>query len=278
MLKKFSLCCLLFLGACDNIFQNDYLDKNQYDIEYEDTYNVLIYDTQNSIVLSLLHVKQFEPDQFGQIEKIRKKYPEAVWDAELRASFLKGSINLPEVKKQVIKILQEHGVSMFSPAMQPQKANAAIRYYNVQIANVLKNHTPETLLYLDDALIDYYLFHPQIDNSVFDKDAPLPMKNAAKLIAISRFDNQKWHEKISKCIRRRSKLLMSPNIGLNIRFCASGYDKVVTKEAQKAFRQLLPYRRFYENLMPVPDAKNMKQIFSKDGKHFMWMPTNQTAN
>ena len=94
LLSGFWLLC-----GCPNGIGADYLDQKTYALEDEASYAVLIYDIHNSFILSLLGVQSDGPDQAGQIEALRKRDEYAVLDQELFAALVKGSMNLPAIKR-----------------------------------------------------------------------------------------------------------------------------------------------------------------------------------
>lgn len=66
----------ILTGCKQNETPPNYLDVQKYTINEELTYTVLLYDTRNSIILSMLNAAKDTPDQAAEVLAIRQKHPE----------------------------------------------------------------------------------------------------------------------------------------------------------------------------------------------------------
>ena len=111
-------------------YGEDFKDTNIYPIENEIDFSILMYDYQNSLILSLLGVKEKLPNQAGQIDSILKENFNEGIDALLKASFIKGRMNLLKVKKDVIQELKQMNVHLLKkvpPLEELKKSNETLR-------------------------------------------------------------------------------------------------------------------------------------------------------
>lgn len=267
LLSGFWLLC-----SCPNGIGADYLDQKTYALEDEASYAVLIYDIHNSFILSLLGVQSDGPDQAGQIEALRKRDEYAVLDQELFAALVKGSMNLPAIKERTIREIRKQKISIWKRKFSFTKLAKAASYYNQELDQKLKSFNKAGSLNLAEALIDRYIFDPDIDYGLFEEGLPIPLVNSAVSIAVTRFDNRKWHEKIFKCGKEQAARNKDSSLDEQLLPCFKDYSRAVSKEAAKVAGELLPYRTYFENIQPVPDKTEMVKKTSEDGKSYMWVP------
>ena len=267
LLSGFWLLC-----GCPNGIGTDYLDQKTYALEDEASYAVLIYDIHNSFILSLLGVQSDGPDQAGQIEALRKRDEYAVLDQELFAALVKGSMNLPAIKERTIREIRKQKISIWKRKFSFTKLAKAASYYNQELDQKLKSFNKAGSLNLAEALIDRYIFDPDIDYGLFEEGLPIPLVNSAVSIAVTRFDNRKWHEKIFKCGKEQAARNKDSSLDEQLLPCFKDYSRAVSKEAAKVAGELLPYRTYFENIQPVPDKTEMVKKTSEDGKSYMWVP------
>lgn len=267
LLSGFWLLC-----GCPNSIGADYLDQKTYALEDEASYAVLIYDIHNSFILSLLGVQSDGPDQAGQIEALRKRDEYAVLDQELFAALVKGSMNLPAIKERTIREIRKQKISIWKRKFSFTKLAKAASYYNQELDQKLKSFNKAGSLNLAEAFIDRYIFDPDIDYGLFEEGLPIPLVNSAVSIAVTRFDNRKWHEKIFKCGKEQAARNKDSSLDEQLLPCFKDYSRAVSKEAAKVAGELLPYRTYFENIQPVPDKTEMVKKTSEDGKSYMWVP------
>lgn len=244
------------LSACGDNNTNNYLDERKYSVEDEYTYSVLLYDYHNSLILSLLGAKNNNFNQAEQIEEIRKRNGYKVNEAELRAAILSGTMNMLMVKEKTIAELHKQQVSLLNEHLEADAVQNTMKYYMEELYRA-KAKLMAGNMFMNDALIDYYILNPRINYDSFDKELPLPLVNTASSIAITRFDNLQWHKKIADCLQEKSlgkQELPNPE---NVIFCAKDYTQAVSEEAAKVSRQLLPFRKHFEAVRPLADkSKN----------------------
>lgn len=250
----------------------DYPDQKTYALEDEASYAVLIYDMHNSFILSLLGMQSDGPDQAGQIEELRKQDEYAVLDQELFAALVKGSMNLPAIKERTIREIRKQKISIWKRQFSFEKLTKAASYYNQELDKKLKSFNKAESLNLAEAFIDRYIFDPDIDYGLFEEGLPIPLVNSAVSIAVTRFDNRKWHEKIFKCVQEQAARNKDSSLGEQLLPCFKDYSRAVSKEAAKVAGELLPYRTYFENIQPAPDKTEMTKKTSEDGKSYMWVP------
>lgn len=87
-----ALCGLWVLNSCGDDNAKVYLEEKKYAIEDEISYSAVLYDSQNSLILSLLGMESNNPDQARQIDEIREQNHYVVEDAELRAAIQLGRV------------------------------------------------------------------------------------------------------------------------------------------------------------------------------------------
>lgn len=197
------------------------------------------------------------PDQAGQIEALRKRDEYAVLDQELFAALVKGSMNLPAIKERTIREIRKQKISIWKRKFSFTKLAKAASYYNQELDQKLKSFNKAGSLNLAEALIDRYIFDPDIDYGLFEEGLPIPLVNSAVSIAVTRFDNRKWHEKIFKCGKEQAARNKDSSLDEQLLPCFKDYSRAVSKEAAKVAGELLPYRIYFENIQPVPDKTEM---------------------
>lgn len=264
---------LWILSACGDNNAKNFLDERKYSVEDEYTYSVLLYDYHNSLILSLLGVESDNPDQAAQIEEIRKSDSYKVSDAELRAALLAGTMDMPTVKEKAVAEIRKQQMSLLNGHFNLEAVQNIMKYYTEEL-DAAEDKLKAGNLSLDDALIDYYIFNPHIDYSMFDEGLPLPLVNTASSIAVTRFDHLKWHKRISDCLLEKSSGKKTGTVSKKIIFCAEDYTRAVSEEAVKISRQLLPFRRHFEISRSVPDKSEMVKEVSSDGQSYIWESQN----
>ncbi len=264
---------LWILSACGDNNAKNFLDERKYSVEDEYTYSVLLYDYHNSLILSLLGVESDNPDQAAQIEEIRKSDSYKVSDAELRAALLAGTMDMPTVKEKAVAEIRRRQMSLLNEHFNLEAVQNIMKYYTEEL-DAAEDKLKTGNLSLDDALIDYYIFNPHIDYSMFDEGLPLPLVNTALSIALTRFDHLKWHKKISDCLLEKSSGKQAGTVSKKIILCAEDYTRAVSEEAVKISRQLLPFRRHFEISRSVSDISKMVKEVSPDGQSYIWEPQN----
>ncbi len=197
------------------------------------------------------------PDQAGQIEALRKRDEYAVLDQELFAALVKGSMNLPAIKERTIREIRKQKISIWKRKFSFTKLAKAASYYNQELDQKLKSFNKAGSLNLAEAFIDRYIFDPDIDYGLFEEGLPIPLVNSAVSIAVTRFDNRKWHEKIFKCGKEQAARNKDSSLDEQLLPCFKDYSRAVSKEAAKVAGELLPYRIYFENIQPVPDKTEM---------------------
>lgn len=261
------------LTACGDNNAKNYLDERKYSVEDEYTYSVLLYDYHNSLILSLLGVENDNPDQAAQIEEIRKRDSYKVGDAELRAALLTGTMDMPTVKEKTVAELRKRQMSLLNEHLDLESVQSIMKHY-VEELDAAKAKLKAGNLYIEDALIDYYIFNPHINYDTFDDGLPSLLVNTASSIAVTRFNHLKWHKKISDCLLKKISNKPSGTVSEKIILCAEGYTRAVSEEAAKISRQLLPFRHHFEISYPVPDKSKMVKEVSSDGQSYIWRPKN----
>lgn len=169
---------MCILGTCGEGNSTTSFGEKKYSIEDECTYTVLLNDYRNSLILSLLGVESNNPDQAAQIEEISQQNNYDVADAELRAAILAENMNMPYIKEKNIKKLRAQPVNLIDRSLKE-----AMGYYNERLKAAKDKFTNGKALIIEDAVIDYYIFNPNIDYGLFDTELGLPFINMAKLIA-----------------------------------------------------------------------------------------------
>ena len=272
MNKKYILLFLPFLPLLTNCNQKEtlpnYLDTQKYTISEESTYTILQYDMRNSIILSMLDAKKDTPDQAAEILSIRKRAPEKYIDAKLRMALLDGNINQLDIKQKTIEEIRKQNINLYKGEFDVESLQKATAYYTEQITKTQNKLAKSSGLSLKDAFIDLYIFEPTLNPDYLEEDAPLPLLNAAKQIAVSRFDNIQWHKRISACVKEKST--ESNDFAQNIIDCANDYTKAFSQETTKVIKELHPHQKEFFNLQPMPDKTKMKKVLSQDGTTYIW--------
>lgn len=255
---------LLCLPACGDDAANQ--QQSKYNIEDEYTYSILMYDLNNSLILSILGAPSNIPDQAAQIDAISLQHPEIVADATLRLALLKGGVNMPEIKQKTIENLHQAQVNLMKTNITPEQFSQVMKDYMTKLSQVRENFEKSNNLPLEDAMIDAVIFNPQIDFSSFDENLPKPMIAMARQIAVSRQDNQLWHKNIGKCVETKPQdEKIRSVIG-----CSEEYFKMLKDEMTKVLEELLPYRKNFEMTQPMPRKEKMEKVESADGSSYKW--------
>lgn len=181
-------------------------------------------------------------------------------------------MNLPAIKERTIREIRKQKISIWKRQFSFEKLTKAASYYNQELDKKLKSFNKAESLNLAEAFIDRYIFDPDIDYGLFEEGLPIPLVNSAVSIAVTRFDNRKWHEKIFKCVQEQAARNKDSSLGEQLLPCFKDYSRAVSKEAAKVAGELLPYRTYFENIQPAPDKTEMTKKTSEDGKSYMWVP------
>ena len=269
MVKKICfLGCIIILSVFAIVWWK-FFKTEKYSILDEAGYCTIMYDTQNSMIIQFMEEDSVMPDQRAQIETAYAKDKNKVMDAELRAALVIGNMNLLKVKEITIKALNANGISVYDGVNNFDKLMESISYLHGQIKESMDELSAEGGLNLEDAFISYYLQDPAIDFSSVKKELPIGLVNTAVQIAVSRFDNLKWHQKIGNCMRENEneKELMENKIKILV-YCAQDYNREVSMEVAKVVKQLLPHRSYFERMQSVPDKSEMVKVKNEQG--YMW--------
>lgn len=223
------------------------LYANTYSIETEGAYAVLINDLTKSYVEQL---SEYPGDTSGK----------------LLVSAIKGSMNMLTIKKEIMPCLSQNKISFFSR----QKPNLNIvescarpftSQFKEKLSYFMRNPQPSLL---QGALIDFLIFNPS-----FVEPYPAPtladkiIFRQAFSIAITRFDNQMWHQNINACQQARKET--EPSLE-----CVKPYFDAVFAEMIPIIQELQPYRSFFQQAVPLPDKSKMRQEFSNSGQMYQW--------
>lgn len=270
------LCAMLLLGACQKKDEpKSYLDTNTYNIEDEFSLSVLMYDEHNTLVLQALGVENNNPDQRAQIEAIAREDENRVFDAELRVYYMHGLMNQLELKKQLIAQMQQENINLLNKK-RPLDIKALHRVLGTYVDNLdaAMDKQKERGIPLEGAVVDYIIFNPQVDWSIFEPKLPVPLINSAIAIAAARFDNVKVYDDAMKCLEQARKQ-ENANDSDNMDKCMQEYRKQLSAEAVKVVEQLKPYRAHFVFNIPVPPAEDMEKQLSEDGSYYQWVPKKQ---
>lgn len=267
MVKKFCLLGVIIVLSVSSFVWWKVYKTEKYSILDEAGYCTIMYDVQNSMIIQVMGEDNVMPDQRAQIEEAYIKDQDKAWDAELRVALIIGNMDLLKVKEMTIKALNANGISVYKGINNFSKMMESLSYLDGKIEESMAELSSGNGIVLYDAFISYHLQHPLVDFSSFEKGLPISLVNVAVQIAVSRFDNLKWHQKIQNCILENEKELGEKKMDI-LFYCAQDYDREVSMEGAKVVKQLLPYRSFFERQQPVPDKSEMVKI--KNEQSYIW--------
>ena len=242
MRKIFGVASVLLL-LCQVAFADERKDLNEYDVTDESNYAVFMYDLKKSLIR-----------QFGET------------DGELRASFILGNLDLVNIKKEMIANMQKEGYNAQNSVLDVEKSERIIQPFIKAIDNFLPTIKG---MELSEAFIHLYMQTPEFYGQEWGEDYPKAMLHNAESIAISRFNNKYWSNRISECY---SKNASGDDIVDTIVECAQEYKQVVTEETGKVLEQLQAHKYLFDNLYQISPDEKMQQIQSKSGDSYLNVP------
>lgn len=242
MRKIFGVASVLLL-LCQVAFADERKDLNEYDVTDESNYAIFMYDLKNSLIR-----------QFGET------------DGELRASFILGNLDLVNIKKEMIANMQKEGYNAQNSVLDVEKSERIIQPFIKAIDNFLPTIKG---MELSEAFIHLYMQTPEFYGQEWEEDYPKAMLHNAESIAISRFNNKYWSNRISECY---SKNASGDDIVDTIVECAQEYKQVVTEETGKVLEQLQAHKYLFDNLYQISPDEKMQQIQSKSGDSYLNVP------
>ena len=216
------LICLLVISIKAEATNGN--DSNKYNVINEADYAVLLYDIKNSLIA-----------QYSQIDSI---------DAELRASYVIGNLDLLKIKEDVIKKMNQENLSILKRNFTYEKVEKLIDIFS----QAVNTYTPtvEQLLFVD-GIIYMYMQMPELYGKDWIDDYPKAMLHNAESIAISRFDNKYWFNKIKKCYEANATENSDSIVNI-VDECAKEYKKYVSKETGIVLKQLEGYKNLYTSI------------------------------
>ena len=221
-MKKIFCIVGLFIILSQVAMADNYRDINKYDISDESNYAIFMYDLKNSLV-----------QQFGQGNEV---------EGEMRAAFVVGNLDLLDIKNKMVHNMQKEHLAFLGGNIESEKF-ARITKSFMQAVNDLIPTVKN--MELSDAFIYMYMQTPKLYGKRWINDYPKHLLHNAESIAISRFDNKYWFNKIKICYDNSpSKQDMIKVISE----CSHEYQQVVTEETGKVLQQLEPYKQLFEEL------------------------------
>lgn len=268
-LKLSYIFCIQFfavIAGASHVFAQDFHDKNTYSVLDELAYTALMSDYNNSLILNLAGTKSTSPDQRSQIEQLRQTDPLRMMQAELLATQIYGKMNLLQIKEKTINGFKTEKINLLEGKFDLEKIRKISAYYSEQLDQTLKHFAENPRPDPYEAMIDFYLFDPDISYNFSAQDFPEALVNSAIKIAVSRFDNVKWHRQIRNCLIEM-KIPDEEKIP-SIITCAEKYFAAVSEETAKVAGELQKHHTFFEKLTPVPDQSEMTK--EEKGETFRW--------
>ncbi len=249
---------------------NTGFDTKKYNIADEDGFSVILYDYYNAVKLSMLGEKSNTPDQAGQIEAVRKRDELKVFDAETKAAYLRGKINMLQVKEKIINELNKQNINILKRNFTVEQINPILDILRNEEEKVIAQIRQKKGLPFIEGVIYYLIFNPFINKNVFPDNMSLPMINSAILIAVTRADNEYWFNDILNCANQDDT---DNTVDYNSKAidCAGKYFSAITQEALKTAREMESLRPMYNRMRPLPDKSQMIKKTSKDGKSYLWL-------
>lgn len=221
-MKKIFCIVSIFIALCQIAKADEHRDTNKYNITDESNYAIFIYDLKNSLV-----------QRFGQGNEV---------DGEVKAALVIGNLDLFDIKNQMILNMQKEHLTFLVGNLNSEKFQYITKPF-VQAAN---DYIPTVEnIELSDAFIYMYMQTPEFYGKTWINDYPKHILHNAESIAISRFDNRYWFDKIKACYNKNTSKGDMIEV---IAECSQEYQQVVTQETGKVLQQLEPYKQQFEAL------------------------------
>lgn len=212
----------IFIALCHIAKADEYQDVNKYDIADESNYAIFMYDLKNSLI-----------QKYGNGNEV---------DGELKAALAVGNLDLFDIKNKMILNMQKEHLTFLVGNIDYEKIDRITRPFIQAVNNyvsTVKN------IEISDAFIHMYMQTPEFYGKPWINDYPKHILHNAESIAISRFDNKYWFDKIKTCYNKNT----SKNDMINIIIeCSQEYQKIVTEETGTVLQQLEPYRQKFDAL------------------------------
>lgn len=265
-IKNFIFFILSILCVCVARAEN-FLDTHTYDILDEGGYSILLYDIQNSTILSFLGSDSTQPDQAAQIQKIEESNPDLVMEATLQTMLLFGHMDLLQIKQKTIQAFKEQNINIYTGNFDLKRIKTVSSELYKAIDRTMAQLSESGTAYLSSAIIFYYLMQSMPDESLLSEKPSLIMLNSAVSIARSRFDLMKWHDKVTACLKDKDVLLNEAGVK-DLDRCTKEFNVALSNETNRVLEQLNPYRSFFERITPIPEKEQM--VKEKDGADYLW--------
>ena len=221
-MKNFFCIISIFIALSQIATADEYRDINKYDIVDESNYAIFMYDLKNSLVR-----------QFGQGNEV---------EGETRAALTVGSLDLRDIKNKMILNMQKEHLTFLVGNLNSEKFERITKPFIQAVNNYVS--TVKSIK-LSDAFICMYMQTPEFYGKPWINDYPKYILHNAENIAISRFDNKYWFDKIKACYNKNTSKGDMIEV---IAECSQEYQQVVTEEAGKVLQQLEPYKQQFEAL------------------------------
>ena len=221
-MKIFFCIVSIFIALCKIAKADEYRDINKYDITDESNYAIFMYDLKNSLV-----------QQFGQGNEA---------DGEIKAALVIGNLDLFDIKNQMILNMQKEHLTFLVGNLNSEKFEQITKPFMQAVNDFVP--TDENIE-LSDAFIYMYMQTPEFYGKPWINDYPKRIIHNAESVAISRFDNKYWFDKIKTCYNKNTS---KGDMMDAIAECSQEYQQVVTQETGKVLQQLAPYKQQFEAL------------------------------
>ena len=221
-MKKIFCIISIFIALSQIATADEYRDINKYDIVDESNYAIFMYDLKNSLVR-----------QFGQGNEV---------EGETKAALVVGSLDLRDIKNKMILNMQKEHLTFLVGNLNSEKFERITKPFIQAVNNYVS--TVKSIK-LSDAFICMYMQTPEFYGKPWINDYPKYILHNAENIAISRFDNKYWFDKIKACYNKNTSKGDMIEV---IAECSQEYQQVVTEEAGKVLQQLEPYKQQFEAL------------------------------
>lgn len=211
-MKKIFCIISIFIYLSQIAMADEYRDVNKYDIVDESNYAIFMYDLKNSLV-----------QQFGQGNEV---------EGETRAALVIGSLDLTDIKNKMILHMQKEHLTILRGNIDAEKFERITKPF-IQAVNDYVSTVKS--IELSDAFICMYMQAPELYGKPWINNYPKHILHNAESIAISRFDNKYWFNKIKACYNNNSQKQDMIEV---IAECSQEYQKKVTEETGKILQQL----------------------------------------
>ncbi len=238
-MKKIFYILSIMVFSCWTVEAADsYKDPNQYIITDESNYVIFMYDLKNSLI-----------QQFGQGNEA---------EGEMRAALVIGNLNLFDIKNKMILNMQKEHLTFLVSNLDSEKIERITKPF-IQAVNDYISTVKS--IELSDSFIHMYMQTPEFYGKPWIDDYPKHVLHNAESIAISRFDNKYWFNKIKTCYNNN---LQTGDMIDIIAKCSQEYQQVVTEETGKILQQLEPYKQLFENLHQISPEQIMPPLNIKN--------------